>query len=66
MRERPHGTVRVLFEIQPDGTVSDAKVVSSTNRSLNRPTIDAVKAWKFEPVDEILSVETEVDYKFDN
>jgi len=55
----------VLFEIQPDGSVSDANVVSSTNRSLNRATVDAVKGWKFQPVDEILSVETELVYKFD-
>ena len=65
MREQPHGTVRVLFQIQPDGSVSDANVVSSTNRSLNRATVDAVKGWKFQPVDEILSVETELVYKFD-
>jgi TonB family protein len=65
MRERPSGVVRVHFDIQPDGSVSDVKVTSSTNRSLNRPTVDAVQKWKFEPVDEILTVETELVYKFD-
>lgn len=65
MRERPHGIVKVHFDIQPDGSVGDVKVTSSTNRSLNRPTIDAVQKWKFEPVDAVLTVETELVYKFD-
>jgi TonB family protein len=65
LREEPHGTVRVEFDINYDGSVGEVKVVSSTNRSLNKPTIEAVKGWKFEPVDEILTVQTEVVYKLD-
>lgn len=65
MRERPSGVVRVHFDIQPDGSVGEVKVTSSTNRSLNRPTVDAVQKWKFEPVDAVLTVETELVYKFD-
>jgi TonB family protein len=65
LREQPHGIVKVEFDIQPDGSVGDVKVLSSTNRVLNRPTVDAVQAWKFQPVDEILTVQTEVDYKLD-
>lgn len=66
MRERPSGVVKVHFDIQPDGSVGEVKVTSSTNRSLNRPTVDAVQKWKFEPVDATLTVETELVYKFDN
>ena len=66
MRERPRGVVKVHFEIQPDGSVGEVKVISSTNRSLNRPSVDAVQKWKFEPVDAVLTVETELVYKFDN
>lgn len=65
LREQPHGIVKVQFEIQPDGSVGEVKVLSSTNRALNRPTIDAVQGWKFQPVDEVLTVQTEVDYKLD-
>jgi TonB family protein len=65
LRERPNGLVRVQFEINPDGSTGAVKVVSSTNRVLNRPTVDAVAGWKFQPVDEILTVETEVAYKYD-
>jgi TonB family protein len=65
LRERPSGIVKVHFDIHPDGTTSDVKVLSSTNRSLNRPSVDAVQGWKFEPVDEVLTVETELVYNFD-
>jgi protein TonB len=65
LRDNPNGTVHVAFDINTDGSVGDVKVMSSNNRSLNRPTIDAVKMWKFEPVDDVLTVETEVVYKFD-
>ena len=40
-------------------------VHAGNNRALNRPTMDAVHKWKFEPVDDVLTVETEVVYKFD-
>jgi TonB family protein len=65
LREHPKGVVKVHFDIQPDGSVGDVKVTSSTNRSLNRPSVDAVQKWKFEPVDAVLTVETELVYKFD-
>ena len=65
LRERPSGVVRVAFELRPDGTTSNVKVVSSTNRSLNRVSVDAVSNWKFQPVDEVLTIETELAYKVD-
>ena len=64
IRERPNGVVRVRFEIHPDGSAKEATVVSSTNHALNRATLEAVSGWKFRPVDSILTVETEVAYKF--
>jgi TonB family protein len=65
LREHPKGVVKVHFDIQPDGSVSQVQVMASTNRSLNRPSVDAVQKWKFEPVDAVLTVETELVYKFD-
>lgn len=65
LREQPKGTVKVRFDIQYDGSVSDVKVVSSGNRALNKPTVEAIQGWKFQPVDEVLTVETELVYKFD-
>lgn len=65
LRERPSGVVRVAFEVKPDGSTAAVRIVSSTNRALNRASVDAVSGWKFEPVDEVLSVETELAYKYD-
>lgn len=65
LREQPKGSVKVHFDINYDGSVGEVKVVSSSNRSLNKPTVEAVQSWKFQPVDEVLTVETEVVYKFD-
>lgn len=65
MRERPSGVVKVQFEVNPDGSTGNVKVLSTTNRSLNRPSVDAVSGWKFQPVDEVLTVETELAYKYD-
>jgi TonB family protein len=65
LRERPSGVVKVAFKVRPDGSTADVKVVSSTNRTLNRASVDAVSGWKFEPVDEVLLVETELAFKYD-
>jgi TonB family protein len=65
LRERPSGVVRVAFDLNPDGSTSNVKVVGSTNRSLNRASVDAVSNWKFQPVDEVLTIETELAYKYD-
>jgi TonB family protein len=65
LRERPNGVVRVQFDVQPDGSTSGVKVVTSSNRALNRATVEAVNGWKFQPVDEVLTVETEIAYKYD-
>ena len=65
MRERPSGVVKVAFDVMPDGSTGAVKVVSSTNRDLNRASVDAVSRWKFQPVDEVLTVETELAYKYE-
>jgi len=65
VRERPSGVVKVSFEVLPDGTTGGVKVVASTNRALNKASVEAVSGWKFQPVDETLTVETELAYKYD-
>jgi len=43
------GTVYVLFTVDRQGRVADAKVDKSTDPAFERPAIEAVKQWKFEP-----------------
>jgi TonB family protein len=64
LRERPSGVVKVSFEVYPDGSTAAVKIVSSSNRALNKPSLEAVSGWKFQPVDEVLTVETELDYHY--
>lgn len=46
---RLKGTVTVLFVIDEEGRVESPKVESSTDPALDRPALDAVAKWKFEP-----------------
>jgi TonB family protein len=43
------GNVEVRFEVDPDGTVSDAVVVQTSNSHLNEAAIDAIRQWRFKP-----------------
>lgn len=46
---RMTGTVVLDAIIQKDGTVSDVKVVRSSNKLFEQPSIDAVRQWRFTP-----------------
>ena len=35
--------------VSPLGDVAEATIVSSTDRLLNKPTLDAVMKWRFSP-----------------
>lgn len=43
------GAVLAAFTITAKGDVVDASVVSSTMRAFDRPTLNALKKWKFAP-----------------
>lgn len=44
------GKVMVRFMVEPNGSVSNVEVVSSSSRLLNKPTVAAVSTWRFEPI----------------
>ncbi len=48
-RERVTGSVRVLFVIDEDGRVRDPRIEESTHREFERPALEAVRRWRFEP-----------------
>jgi TonB family protein len=50
MRKVRKGTVQVRFEVQADGSVADVTVVQTSHRGLNDAAIEAVGAWRFQPV----------------
>jgi protein TonB len=43
------GEVVVSFTVTPTGEVTNAAVVSSTHKRLEKPVLEAVKKWKFAP-----------------
>jgi protein TonB len=48
-RRRVEGTVYVLFVVDPEGRVVNPKVEKSTHTSFEKPALDAVRQWRFEP-----------------
>jgi len=46
---RLEGNVVIDAIILKDGSVSDVKVLRSTNRLFEQPCIEAVKQWRFTP-----------------
>lgn len=56
------GRVTLAFTVQTDGTVSVPSVVSSTNRRLNRPALDAIARWRFEPIRVAQSAQVEIEF----
>ncbi len=48
-RKEAPGTVYVLFVVDQEGRVKDATVQNATAPALERPALDAVKQWRFEP-----------------
>jgi TonB family protein len=43
------GVVQVIFIVDAFGKVTNPRVEKSTNKEFEKPAIDAVKQWKFEP-----------------
>jgi protein TonB len=47
--KKVEGVVSVIFVIDASGKVSSPKVERSTHAAFDKPALDAVKQWKFEP-----------------
>lgn len=58
---RIEGSVKLDATIDPDGTVSDVKVVSG-HTLLTGAAVDAVKKWKYEPADAKSTQAVTVDF----
>ena len=59
-RERAVGTVKVGFEVNPNGSTGGVKVLSSSNRRLNNVAMEAVADWRFQPIDDTRLTEIEL------
>ena len=59
------GTVVVHLTVQPDGSVSDAKIESG-HALLGSAAQDAVRRWKFEPGSDTTDMVVDVNFTGDN
>ena len=48
-RKKISGTVVLSIVVTPEGTVRDAKVVTSLDKGLDQQAVNTVSSWKFEP-----------------
>ncbi|MEM6537294.1 MAG: energy transducer TonB [Pseudomonadota bacterium] len=48
-RAKPTESVFVEFDVTPDGTVTNVRVLDTSNSCLNRAAIRAVQRWKYQP-----------------
>lgn len=49
LRKKTPGTVYIVFVVDPQGRVQSPQVQSSSDPVFERPALNAVKQWKFEP-----------------
>lgn len=64
-REPPVGVVRVALNVNPDGSTGDVKIVSSSDRRLNRAVLTAIADWRYQPIDVMQATELEVVFTVD-
>lgn len=64
-RESPTGVVRVAFNVNPDGSISDAKIAASNNRRLNSAVLAAITKWRYQPIDAAQATEVEMVFSND-
>jgi TonB family protein len=56
------GRVQVAFDIRPDGSVTDVRVISSSSQRLNRFVVSAVEQWQFAPIQRTQTAGTEFHF----
>lgn len=66
MRRWRRGMVEVKVDVAPDGSVTDATVVQSSNPRLEQPALQALKAARFQPVPRPTSAVILFDFDLDS
>ena len=57
------GQVELVFEVRPDGLVSDWLITAYTHREFARATERAVSGWRFEPGDAIHTIDLSLRFE---
>ena len=56
------GKVTVALTVQPDGSVSETSVVTTSHRRFGKPASDAVAQWRFSPIKVARTVRVEIGF----
>ena len=56
------GKVLLAFTVQPDGSVSGTSIVSTSNRRLGKPAMEAVAKWRFAPIRTARTAQVEIEF----
>ena len=59
------GTVRIQFNVMPDGSVSAAEVITSSSARLIPAALAAVQQWRFRPVARAQAAQVELAFNID-
>ena len=59
------GTVRIQFNVMPDGSVAAAEVISSSSTRLIPAALAAVQQWRFQPVARVQAAQVELAFNID-
>jgi TonB family protein len=65
LREKQSGLVTVAFDVNPDGSTGNVRVASSTNRKLNSVAMEAVRQWRYQPINDVRPTSVELEFKLD-
>lgn len=65
MAQLGSGKVKLRFMVQPDGSVAEAEVLSTSHRRLNRAALDAIAKWRFEPIKVARPAQVELGFSLD-
>jgi len=65
MRQLRKGAVQVGFTVKPDGSVSDARAVSSSHPRLVAAAVATVAQWRFQPLRQAQDAMVELGFNLD-
>jgi len=65
MTELRVARVEVRFDVETDGRVSSPRIVSSSNKLLDKVALDTIRKWRFEPIGKPRSATVEFGFDLD-
>ncbi len=65
LQQQRNGSVEVRFTVRPDGSIESAEALRAPDRKVAAAVVNAVKQWRFEPVNRPRQVSVEIGFQVD-